>query len=243
MKNTEELQYIHLLENIINNGSERCDRTGVGTRSVFGTQLRFSLANNVMPVLTTKKIFIRGCVEELLFFINGKTNTKELEAKGVNIWKGNTTREFLNKRGLLDLPEGDMGKSYSFQWRNFGGKIISGKYNDHKKSPMDRYADGVDQISSAFDLIKNDPYSRKIIVSAWNPKQSNDMALEPCHCLYQFYVDKGKLSLQWYQRSVDVGLGLPFKYSAMPFSPAYLLRPQASNQEKLSLLAAILMFT
>lgn len=207
--NQEELQYLHLLATILN-GSERTDRTGVGTFGIFGSQLRFSLENDKVPMLTTKKIFTKGVIEELLFFLRGETNTKKLEAAGVNIWKGNTTREFLDKRGLTDLPEGDMGKSYSFQYRNFGGKITSNKYDASKRPPMNRYADGVDQISEALHLLKTDPYSRRIVVSAWNPKQLSEMALPPCHCFYQMYVDNGKLSLQWYQRSVDSFLGLPF---------------------------------
>lgn len=136
MINQEEQNYLDLLKNILDNGSKRSDRTGVGTLSLFGTQLRFSLANNVVPILTTKKMFIRGAIEELLFFVRGETDTKKLEEKGVNIWKGNTSREFLDSRGLYDLPEGDMGKLYGFQWRNFGGKITSCKYDDHKNPPM-----------------------------------------------------------------------------------------------------------
>src|SRR5208282_5265742 len=108
---------------------------GVGTKSVFGTQLRFSLEGNKMPALTTKKIFFKGVIEELLFFLRGETDTKILEAKGVNIWKGNTTREFLDERCLYELPEGDMGKGYSFQYRNFGGKITSNKYDANKRPP------------------------------------------------------------------------------------------------------------
>jgi len=187
--NQEEQNYLNLLKNILDNGSDRSDRTGVGTKSVFGTQLRFSLADNKVPMLTTKKMFARGIIEELLFFIRGKTNTKELEAKGVNIWKGNTSREFLDKKGLTDYPEGEMGPMYGSQWRNFNG---------------------VDQLKNALDLVKNDPYSRRIIVSAYNPSVSHLTVLEPCHMFFQFYVDNGKLSCQFYMRSVDIFLGNPF---------------------------------
>lgn len=201
--NQEENQYLNLLKNVLENGSKKEDRTGVGTISIFGSQMRFSLKDNTLPLLTTKKMFMKGIVEELLFFIRGETDTNKLEEKGVNIWKGNTSREFLDKRGLGYLPKGSLGKGYGYQWRNFGGKEMPFNYKSYFK-------DGVDQLSNAFNLIKNDPNSRKIIVSAWNPQQLKDMALEPCHMMFQFQVDNNKLNLQWYQRSVDSFLGLPF---------------------------------
>lgn len=208
--NQEESNYLNLLQNILNNGSERSDRTGVGTIGVFGTQLRFSLENNKVPMLTTKKIFVKSVIEELLFFMRGETDTTKLEAKGSNIWRANTTREFLDKRGLVDLPTGDMGKSYGFQWRNFGGKIISNKYDGNLPDPRNRYADGVDQLAQVIQTLKTNPTDRRIIISAWNPKQIPEMALPPCHMMIQFYVDQGKLSSQFYMRSVDTFLGLPF---------------------------------
>ena len=125
--NKEEKNYLDLLKNILDNGSEVSDRTGVGTKTIFGSQLRFSLKDNKIPFLTTKKLFIRGVIEELLFFIRGERDTKKLEAKGINIWKGNTSREYLDKRKLTYLPEGDMGKGYGVQWRNFNG---DDKYDD-----------------------------------------------------------------------------------------------------------------
>jgi len=205
--NQEETNYLDMLTNIIVSGSKRTDRTGVGTIGTFGTQLRFSLENNVVPMLTTKKMFHRGAIEELLFFLRGETDTKILETKNVNIWKGNTSRQFLDSRGLYDLSEGDMGKGYGYQYRNFGGKITSNKYDANRRPPMNRYADGVDQVKDALHLLKTDPYSRRVIVSAWNPKQLDECVLPPCHCFYQMYVNNGKLSLQWYQRSVDAFLG------------------------------------
>lgn len=185
----EEKGYLNLLQNILDNGVEKQDRTGIGTKSLFGTQLRFSLRNDTIPILTTKKVFIRGVIEELLFFIRGETNTKLLENKGVNIWKGNTSREFLDKRGLKNYPEGEMGPMYGYKWRNFHG---------------------VDQLSNALSLIKNDPNSRRIMVSAYDPSASNLTVLEPCHCFFQFYIDDEGLSCQWMQRSTDCFLGLPF---------------------------------
>jgi thymidylate synthase len=187
--NLEEKQYLDLLSKIINEGSEKKDRTGIGTKSIFGTQLRFSLENNKIPMLTTKKMFSRGIIEELLFFIRGNTNTKLLEEKGVNIWKGNTSREFLDKRGLNHYPEGEMGPMYGSKWRNFNG---------------------VDQLKNCLDLIKNDPDSRRILITAYDPSASKDCVLDPCHLLVQFYVDNGKLSCQFQMRSTDYFLGFPF---------------------------------
>jgi thymidylate synthase len=209
IENQEEIKYLRLLAEILN-GSERTDRTGIGTHGIFGSQLRFSLADNKVPMLTTKKMFSKGIIEELLFFLRGETDTKKLEAKGVNIWKGNTTREFLDKRGLDELSEGDMGKGYGFQWRNFGGKIISNKYDASRPSPQNRYADGVDQLSLVINTLKTNPTDRRIIMSAWNPKQLPEMALPPCHMMVQFYADGDQLSSQFYMRSVDSFLGLPF---------------------------------
>lgn len=194
-----EQNYLELLKNIINNGDFKQDRTGVGTFSIFGSNLRFSLENNTLPLLTTKKMTTKSIIEELLFFIRGNTNSKLLEEKGVNIWKGNTTRQFLDKRGLYDYPEGEMGPMYGAQWRNFSRC-------DNKK--------GVDQLKNCLELIKNEPNSRRILISAYNPNISNLCVLEPCHLLVQFNVNKDELSCQWYQRSVDSFLGLGFNITS-----------------------------
>lgn len=204
--NNEEMEYLHLLAKILN-GNERSDRTGVGTYSIFGTQLRFSLENGKIPMLTTKKMFARGVIEELLFFLRGETDTKKLEVKGVNIWKGNTTREFLDKRGLSYLSEGDMGKGYGFQWRNFGGDNAYDIANQNIYSPT---LVGTDQLSEVINTLKTNPHDRRILISAWNPNQIKEMALPPCHILVQFYVNDNKLSAHFYMRSVDSFLGLPF---------------------------------
>ena len=205
--NAEEQDYLNLLGKILVEGSTRGDRTGVGTKGVFGTQLRFSLENNKVPMLTTKKMFVKGVIEELLFFLRGDTDTKKLEAKGVNIWKGNTTREFLDKVGLKHLPEGHMGKGYGFQWRKFGAHddVIDYESGVYEATPQ-----GVDQLSKVINTLKTNPNDRRIIISAWNPAQLDKMALPPCHILVQFYVDNGKLSAQFYMRSIDTFLGLPF---------------------------------
>lgn len=192
----EERGYLNLMLDILKYGEERNDRTSVGTLSLFGESLTFSLKENTLPVLTTKKMHFKGIVEELLFFIRGETNTKLLEEKGVNIWKGNTSREFLDKRGLFHLPEGNMGPMYGFQWRNFNGE-------------------GIDQLSNAINLIKNDPTSRRIMITALNPAQSNQGVLEPCHTFMQFYVNNNnELSCQMYQRSIDYFLGAGFNLTS-----------------------------
>lgn len=206
--NQEEENYLNLLKAILERGSKREDRTGVGTLSIFGTRLRFSLEDGNIPMLTTKKMFTKGVIEELLFFIRGETDTKKLEEKGVNIWKGNTSREFLDKRGLTHLKEGSLGKGYGFQWRKFGEDKADPATTPMRWSFQD--VEGVDQLKQLVDGLKNDPYGRRHIVTAWNPQQLDEMALPPCHMTFQCYVDDGKLSLQWYQRSVDAALGLPF---------------------------------
>jgi thymidylate synthase len=208
MDNQQEQAYLDLLRHIIQEGVEKPDRTGVGTLSIFGAQLRFSLENDTLPLLTTKKVFFRGVVEELLFFIRGETDTKKLEAKGVHIWRGNTSREFLDKRGLGHLPEGNMGKGYGFHWRRFGSD------EDPARPwviPM-RY--GIDQLKNLINGLKTDPHGRRHIITAWNPQQMHEVALPACHCLMQFYVADDKLSCQWYQRSCDFFLGLPFNIAS-----------------------------
>src|SRR5579885_3208257 len=160
--NLEEAKYLHLLYKVLEEGEDKQDRTGIGTKSIFGSTLRFSLKDNTLPLLTTKKMFFKGVVEELLFFIRGETDTKKLEAKGVNIWKGNTSREFLDSRGLTYLPKGDMGKSYGFQWRKWGEDI-----NNNGPLRWSLYDEqGIDQLKEVFESIKNDPNSRRHIISA-----------------------------------------------------------------------------
>ena len=192
--NIDEQNYISLLSKILEHGEDRPDRTGVGTKSIFGASLRFSLENYTVPIITTKKMFYRGIIEEALFFLRGETDTKKLEAKGVNIWKGNTSREFLDKRGLNHYKEGEMGPMYGYKWRNFHG---------------------VDQLQNAINLIKNDPYSRRIMISAYDPSASKDSVLDPCHTFFQFYVsNNNKLNCLFYMRSSDFFLGVPFNITS-----------------------------
>jgi thymidylate synthase len=172
--------------------------------------MKFDISNNKVVLLTTKKVFWKGVVEELLWFISGKTDSKLLDSKGVKIWNGNASREFLDSRGLSDRREGDLGPVYGWQWRHFGADYID--------CDTDYTGQGFDQLSDVIDKIKNDPFSRKIILSAWNPNDLGKMALEPCHLFAQFYValKDGKRTLETtiYQRSADVGLGVPFNLAS-----------------------------
>jgi len=212
----EEYKYLHLLERIMNEGVVKGDRTGTGTKSLFGTQLSFDVSNS-FPILTTKKVFFKGIVEELLWFIRGETDSKLLEAKGVNIWKGNTSREFLDKRSL-DYPEGKAGAVYGFQWRHWGKPYDSWSFSDREKTQIVSHSsssdNGIDQLAKVVETIKKNPNDRRMIVSAWNVAELERVALPSCHLLYQFDVTDGKLNCQWYQRSVDSFLGLNFNITS-----------------------------
>lgn len=174
-------EYLHLLDRILTEGAVKTDRTGTGTKSIFGHQMRFNLEDG-FPMLTTKKLHLKSIIYELLWFLQGDTNVKYLQEHGVSIWD-----EWADANG-------DLGPVYGKQWRAWEG------------------ADGTitDQISQCVDLIQHHPESRRIIVNAWNVADLPQMALSPCHCLFQFYVEEDKLSLQLYQRSADTFLGVPF---------------------------------
>jgi len=202
----EEMQYLNLIRKIIDTGNRRDDRTGTGTLSVFGAQMRFSLRDGSFPLLTTKKVFYRGIAEELFWFIRGSTSAKELQERNVRIWDGNSSREFLDSIGLTEREEGDLGPVYGFQWRHFGAEYT----NMH----ADYSGQGVDQLAQVIDRCKNKPNDRRNILCAWNPADLDKMALPPCHCLVQFYVAGGELSCQLYQRSADMGLGVPFNIAS-----------------------------
>ncbi|KAI2497818.1 Thymidylate synthase [Fragilaria crotonensis] len=204
--NPEEMQYLDLCRDIIENGVHRGDRTGTGTLSKFGTQMRFSLRDGTLPLLTTKRTFWRGVAEELLWFISGNTNGNDLSDKGIHIWDGNGSREFLDQRGLSHRDVGDLGPVYGFQWRHFGAKYVD--------MHTDYTGQGVDQLADCIWKIRNAPEDRRIIMSAWNPADLNEMALPPCHMFCQFYVANGELSCQMYQRSADMGLGVPFNIAS-----------------------------
>ena len=217
---SEELKYLNLMRNILSNGVKRIDRTNTGTLSLFGQSFRLDVSNN-FPLLTTKRVYWRGVVEELLFFISGKTDTTELEKKNVNIWKGNTSREFLDNRKLFNYKEGEYGPNYGYNWRSFGKQYIP----LNERNNLEDYNDGIDQLDEAIKLIKNDPFSRRILVSAWNPKVLNEIPLPSCHYCYQFYVNEDKLSILVNMRSCDIFLGLPFNiasYSLLLYMIAHI---------------------
>ncbi len=194
-------QYLHLLSHILQNGADKSDRTGTGTRSVFGYQMRFDL-NKGFPLLTTKKVHFHSIVIELLWFLKGDTNVKFLQDNKVTIWDEWATAEQTARFGR---QAGDLGAVYGHQWRNFGAsQNADGSY----------LADGFDQISWLINQIKTNPNSRRLIISGWNPKEAGEVALPPCHTLFQFFVANGKLSCQLYQRSADVFLGVPFNIAS-----------------------------
>ena len=181
-------QYLDLLRHVLEKGDEKADRTGTGTKSVFGWQMRFDL-NDGLPLLTTKKLHLKSIIHELLWFIKGDTNISYLKENNVSIWD-----EWADEKG-------DLGPVYGKQWRRWDTP-------DGRK---------LDQLNDIINEIKNNPNSRRMIVSAWNPSDVGSMALPPCHCLFQFYVAKNKLSCQLYQRSADIFLGVPFNIASYSF--------------------------
>lgn len=202
----EEYQYLNLVRRILGEGIQRGDRTGTGTLSIFGAQMRFSLRDNIFPLLTTKKVFWRGVVEELLWFIKGQTNANILSSKKVRIWEANGSREALDNLGFSERSVGDLGPVYGFQWRHFGAK--------YQNMNTDYTGQGVDQLQNVIKALKTNPTDRRMIMTAWNPSALHEMALPPCHLLAQFYVGDGELSCQMYQRSCDMGLGVPFNIAS-----------------------------
>ena len=236
----EEHQYLDLIRTILLRGEHRPDRTGTGTLSLFAPlQLRFSLSQPspttpgahipILPLLTTKRVFLRAVTTELLWFIAGSTTSRPLSEAGIHIWDGNGSREFLDKSGFTQREEGDLGPVYGFQWRHFGAEYV----DPH----ADYVGKGVDQIKEIVRKLKTNPYDRRIILSAWNVADLGKMALPPCHMFAQFYVSfpdavrgeaalqnvarngnphkqKGHLSCLLYQRSCDMGLGVPFNIAS-----------------------------
>lgn len=201
----EELQYLDMIDEIMREGVFRGDRTGTGTLSKFGTTMRFNLRHS-FPLLTSKRVFWRGVAEELLWFVAGRTNGKELSDRGIHIWDGNGSREYLDSIGLSHREEGDLGPVYGFQWRHFGAE-----YTDMHANYSGQ---GVDQLAELIHKIKTNPNDRRLVLTAWNPAALKDMALPPCHMFCQFYVADGELSCQMYQRSCDLGLGVPFNIAS-----------------------------
>lgn len=243
----EEYQYLDLIQDILDNGEHRPDRTGTGTYSLFAPRpLRFALSRPsatdpanpepILPLLTTKRVFTRAIIAELLWFIEAGTSSKQLSDQNVKIWDGNGSREFLDKNGLSHRDEGDLGPVYGFQWRHFGAQYID--------AGTDYTGQGYDQLADVVDKLRNKPFDRRIIMSAWNPADLTKMALPPCHMFAQFYVafpgrarrrpasrppngansglhppptpspDRGVLHTILYQRSNDMGLGVPFNIAS-----------------------------
>ena len=208
MDKHEEFQYLELIQNIINDGSLENTRNGE-TLTKFGCTMRFSLKDGTLPLITTKKMAWKSCFEELFWFIRGSTNNEELQEKNVKIWNANSSREFLNSRGLKNYPENDLGPIYGFQWRHFNTPYYNFKTGYSGK--------GVDQLQKIIDDLTNPETrsSRRHILTAWNPCQLDEMALPPCHMMCQFHVRENKyLSCALFQRSGDVGLGIPFNIAS-----------------------------
>ena len=204
----EENQYLNLIDDILNEGEIVEGRNGK-TLAVFGSSMNFSLENNNIPLLTTKKVAWKTCLKELVWFINGSTDNEILQKQNVKIWNGNASREYLDSVGMTERGENDLGPVYGHQWRFFNAK-----YSDCKQ---DYTGEGIDQLTNIIKDLKDNKkkYSRRLIMSAWNPCQLHEMALPPCHVLVQFNVLSGdKLSCSLYQRSGDVGLGVPFNIAS-----------------------------
>ena len=194
-------QYLDLLQRILDDGRPRADRTGVGTIGVFGHQMRFDLRGS-FPLLTTKKLHLRSILHELLWFVSGETHVGPLQDKKVRIWNEWATAEQCARFGR---KEGDLGPIYGHQWRNFGATVqADGTYDQ----------DGVDQLRRLIDGIQSNPWGRRHLVTGWNPKEADQVALPPCHTLFQFHVQDDELRCQLYQRSADVFLGVPFNIAS-----------------------------
>ncbi len=210
-----EKQYLELVDHILKHGYKEKGRNG-NILTQIGSTMRFQLYDEdrndkpIMPIMTTKRLAWKSCLKELLWFMRGETDNNILKSQGVKIWNDNASREFLDSRGLTRLKEGDLGPVYGHQWRHFNAPYYTSKFNYR--------GIGVDQLNKVVYDLKNDKYSRRNIMSAWNPCQLNEMALPPCHVLSQFHVvDEDKLICTLYQRSADVGLGLPFNIASYSF--------------------------
>ncbi len=221
-----EQQYLDSLKNILDNGTWETGRNG-RVKSIFGNMMRFSLANNKIPIITTKKTAWKTCLKELLWFIHGDMDNRILKEQNVHIWDANGSREFLDSRGLFNYEEDELGTLYGYQWRNFNAPYIT--HADKKsaesmdtcsKSYYELKQKGIDQLQQIIDALKDPKQrtSRRLIMSAWNPCQLDQMALPPCHIMCQFNVHDGnKLSCSMYQRSADFCLGVPFNIASYSF--------------------------
>lgn len=210
----EELQYLKLIKEIIEDGFYEKGRNG-NTKTIFGRSMRFSLKNGKMPILTTKKLAWKTCLKELLWFIRGETDNKILQSQGVHIWDGNSSKEFMKSVGLEYYIEGILGPIYGYQWRHFNAP-----YDVTNGNILDENKPGIDQLQFIIDQLKNPNTrtNRRLLLTAWNPCQLNKMVLPPCHVFCQFNVHDGnKLSCAMFQRSVDVALASPFNIASYSF--------------------------
>ena len=203
----DEYQYIKLIKHIIDNGTLINGRNG-NALTIFGSAMHFDLTNNIIPILTTKRVAWKTCAKELFWFLSGSTDNKLLKKQNVNIWNDNASREFLDSRNLEHLKEDDLGPVYGHQWRHFNAPYVDCEADYDNK--------GIDQIKYIINNLKSPEgrYSRRLVLSAWNPQQLDEMALPPCHILAQFNVIGNNLSCSLYQRSGDVGLGVPFNIAS-----------------------------
>ena len=203
----DEYQYISLIKDILQDGTMVDGRNGKAL-TVYGSAMHFDLSNNTIPILTTKKVAWKTCAKELFWFLNGRTDNNILRNQNVHIWDANASRDFLDSRNLQHLAVDDLGPVYGHQWRHFNA--------DYNNCTTDYAGKGVDQLQYIIDSLKDpvERYSRRLVMSAWNPEQLNEMALPPCHILAQFNVIGDKLSCSLYQRSGDVGLGVPFNIAS-----------------------------
>ena len=204
-KKHEEYQYLEHIQDILDTTDIYGDRTGVGIKSKFGIHMTYDISKHI-PLLTTKKVFSRGIIEELLWFLRGETDNKLLQEKNVHIWDGNTSREFLDSLGHTNRREGDGGPIYGFNFRHYGAKYVD--------CDTDYTGQGYDQVTEVIRLIKEEPNSRRILINLWNPCVLNEGVLPPCHTLYQFRVYGDRLCCSLYQRSGDMGLGVPFNIAS-----------------------------
>jgi len=206
----EENQYLNLIHDVINCGEPVNSRNG-NVKAIYGSVMHFNLSNNIMPLLTTKQIAWKTCLKELFWFINGSTDNKILKSQNVKIWNGNSSRQFLDSRQLYNNKEDDLGPIYGHQWRHFNAEYIN--------CNTDYTNQGIDQLKYIIDNLKDteNKYSRRLLMSAWNPCQIDQMSLPPCHVIVQFNVSNNKLSCSLYQRSGDIGLGVPFNIASYSF--------------------------
>jgi thymidylate synthase len=227
----EEQGYLQLLRDTLNLGDKKLTRNGV-VYSQFGTMISFDISNT-LPLLTTKKIFTKGVIHELLWFLRGCTDAKELQQQGVHIWDLNSSREYLDSIGLANYPDGILGPVYGWQWRAFGKQ-----YDPHNPELPNNPEPGCDQLKYILEELSKPDNSRRAVLSAWNPNQLGEMALPPCHMLYTFYKDSKGLSCMMNMRSSDLFLGLPFNIASTAILTHIIAKAMHMNVSKICITSA-----